>query len=172
VHGSEPRCAEESNRIVAEGRLRRGAEPASRRIGDPARRVDQLTAAEWPRDRVQREVASAQVVLDRLRAESRHVDVPATGGSDRAPGCVLGGELEGGAARHLRDRARRALLLTSLHRQVGIGDLFTEQEVANRAADDPGLGLLLEGDARGSDGRRQVERVEIWNHSVNSRGTL
>ena len=131
----QPHGAQETQRIGLERSVRDGAHDARLDVLAAAERIDCLPAGKWLRDRVDREVACGEVVLDR-RGERCEVDRPAVGERD-APRAVTHRDREGRASRALRVAARRVLRLAA--GDVHVHDLPPEQPVADGAADDPGL---------------------------------
>src|SRR5262249_34597080 len=73
-------------RIVGEGGLRDHPQPTLVQVLEPSERVDVVAAAERLRDRIDRQVALAEVRLDRVTAEREQVDLPAAVLGDHAPG--------------------------------------------------------------------------------------
>ena len=75
--GAQPGRAEDPQRVVGEGALGDRPQDPRLEIGGGALRVDDLAAVgELKRDRVDREVALAQVGLDRIAAQATDVGVP------------------------------------------------------------------------------------------------
>ena len=97
----------------AAGRRRRSVgeadrEPARGEVGEATEWVDRLAAAERHRDRVDGEVAQAQVGLDRRPRAARRCRRPGSRSRRHAPGLELARELEGVAAEQRRRSAGAA----------------------------------------------------------------
>ena len=116
--GAEPRRAQQPQRVVGESlgrRPRAGGRPSRSReaagagrsacVGSASVVAIALTVKSRP-----------EVGLDRLAADSRHVDVPVAVRRYRPPGAELSRELERGAAGRLRDRLRDLLLVSRRRR--------------------------------------------------------
>jgi hypothetical protein len=142
-------------RIDLEAELRRQARDAQRaqRVGDErlggdhaqalvvevpraAVGVDELAAAQRLGHRVDREVARAEVGLQRAALQRRDVDLPAAVAGDHAPGAELVGELERGAAGAPAQTAGGAAHVAVDH-DVEIWGRAPEQAIAQRAAHEP-----------------------------------
>ena len=117
-------------RVVLEDRLRDGAQSPRLDVCPPSERVDVVASGHRLRDRVDREVAGAEVVLDRS-AERREVDRRAVLESD-APGAVLLGEREDRALRKTRVDACGDLGIG--RGDIDVHDLPAEELVAHRAS--------------------------------------
>ncbi len=108
-------------------------------VGHAAVRIDQLATPgqQLSGDGVDREVASTQVLIERLPHQRRQIHLPVLVVRAHAPGAELLGELErvttGSAAEFSRQPADVAI-----HGQVEVGGLAAEQSVADGAADEPG----------------------------------
>src|SRR6266511_621807 len=126
-------------------------------------RVERLAAGERQRDRVDREVARPEVLLDPLAAQRGHVDVPVAARRLRPPRVEVLRERERGAARGPGDLPRRALL-AARHGEIDVDHRAAEQRVAQRPADDSHVLAVPEGLARGSHRRRPGEPVERLAH--------
>ena len=165
--------SQKAERVFLEGGLGRRTEDAGLGVGDAAGGVDRVPTGQRDGDRIDGEVAGAQVVLDRIRAQRGHVHVPPIGRRDGPPGGELLREDECRPPGDARDRPGGLLLGPALHGQIGVGDLPVEQGVADRAAHDPHLaGALLERGPGGRDrGRSGESLLERGAHSSTSRGT-
>ena len=110
-----------------------GRTTPSDEVGEAAGGVDERPVVEARGHRVEREVAPAQVLLQRA-GEPREVD--RAGAVDHAPRAVALAERERGAARLVRQRAgRRAGVALDQH--VPVEHRPLQQQVAHRAADQP-----------------------------------
>ena len=131
----EPRPAQEPQRIVPENGLLDGAQTPRFEVRIAAERVDLLVTARPLGDRVDGEVPSRQIVLDRP-AQRREIDRPAVR-ERNPPGAVALGERERRASGLTGVAPRRALRLGK--RDVHVDDGPVEHPVADGAADDPGV---------------------------------
>ena len=158
--GGEPGRAQDSQWVVGEAELGDRAQDAGLDRLDAPGRVDRHAArvGGGDRDRVGREVALGEVVLDRLAAHPGDVDVPATVARERPPGSELGRELErrptGGRGDLPCEVARVAG-----DREVDVDDRAAEDRVANSAADDPRAVVGFERVRRGANRGRGLERA-------------
>ena len=116
-----------------------------------------LAVAEGDRDRVDGEIAPAEVELDRLAAKSADIGVPGAVGRQRAPGPELLRELEGDAAAGSGDSARGAECVGG-DREVEVDDLATGDRVADGATDDPGGVLAARQRLVGDDDGLRLEQ--------------
>ena len=98
--------------------------------------VDELAAGQRLGHRVDREVARAEVGLQRAALQRRDVDLPAAVAGDDAPGAELVGELERGAAGAPAQAARGAAHV-AVDDDVEVGRRAPEQAIAQRAAHEP-----------------------------------
>jgi hypothetical protein len=112
-----------------------GSQPVTREVVVAAERVDAVAAADALRDRVDREVARREIVLDRA-GQWREVD-RATVAERDAPGTVPSREGKRGAVRPARERSCGALGLGEY--DVDVDDRPSQRVISNRAADDPGF---------------------------------
>src|SRR5919204_433462 len=131
----EPHRAQQPERIVHEDALTDGAQQLLVQIAQAAEGVDRLPARERAGDRVDREIARRQVVLDRL-GERREIHCPPVRERD-PPGSVALGERERSAARAPRVCPRGAI--GGAAGDVEVHELPPEQLVADGTADDPRL---------------------------------
>ena len=127
---------EEAQRIVGEHRLGHGSDDALLEIPCAAVGIEPLVGAHADRDRVEGEVARGEIGLDAVR-EGREVDGLLALVRDDTPRPMALGERERGALEPARVAQRRCS-------RIGAGDVevedgATEQLVADRPADDPGL---------------------------------
>jgi hypothetical protein len=126
---------QEPQRIVVEDRLGDVPQPSGLEVASATERIDGLAAGERDGDRVDREVAGRQVVLDRA-AQRREVDGP-PGVEGDAPRPVALGERERRACRPpcIGDRRRARVPV----RDVEVANLAAQQLVAHGATHHPGL---------------------------------
>ncbi len=156
----EPQRSDDAQRIVCEARRADGAELATLEIGDAPEWVEQVTAVEPNRHRVDREVASRHVLFERDRGVADDREVPMTrsgrtlgarrrqldpGGSETANAMVAWIEPyadELAVHLHVLDPAVRreerleAILIDARHEEVLVGMREPEQLVTDGAADD------------------------------------
>ena len=131
----EPHRAQQAQRIIREHGRRDGTDQLRSEVRAPAVRVDFLAAGQRDRDRVDREVASREVVLDPV-VQGREVDgMP---GLERdPPGAVALGQRKRVTARPLR------VLPCGLPRlsagDVEVDELPAQRLVPHRTAHDPRL---------------------------------
>ena len=88
-------------------------------------------------DRVDRQVAAAQILLERLPHQRRQIDLPVLLVRSHAPGAELLGELEGVTSGAATEFPRQAGDV-AIDGQVEVGGLAAEQGVAHGTADEPG----------------------------------
>ena len=131
----EPDRAQEPQRIVGEDSRRDGADDLRLQIGLPPVRVDGITSCQRDCDRVDREVASREVVLDAV-VQRREVDRSPS--LERDPPCAVPlGERKGRPAGALRVGPSCRLRFAA--GDVEVDHLPAEELVAHRPSDDPGL---------------------------------
>ena len=134
--GRQARDAQRAQRI---GDERLGADHAQALAVEVARAavgVDELAAGQRLGHRVDRQVARAEVGLERAALQRGDVDLPAAVAGDHAPGAELVGELERGAAGAAAEAARGAAHV-AVDDDVEVGRRAPQQAVAQRAADEP-----------------------------------
>jgi hypothetical protein len=100
-------------------------------------RIDELAAGQRLGHRVHRQVAPAEVGLERAALQRGEVDLPAAIAGDDAPRAELVGELERRPARAAAEAAGRAAHVT-VDDHVEVGRRAPQEPVAQRAADEPG----------------------------------
>jgi hypothetical protein len=126
---------QEPQRVVLEHGGLDGTDAARGEIAVAVVGIDDLAGAHPLGDRVDREVAGGEVVLDRP-AQGREVDGTVVREGD-APGPVPLGERERRALDPVREPPRRLSGLPNHH--VEVEHRPFERSVANGAADDPGV---------------------------------
>ncbi len=132
----EPDGAQETEWVVVEDTLGDGAEQLAVEIGATAERVDELAAAEWNCESIDREVTGGEVGLDRPALERGEVD---------GSGCIERNAPAAVNSRKRKDRSPRAPHVGP-SRPLGLGtddvqvdDRHSEELVPHGAADDPGV---------------------------------
>ena len=134
--GRQARDAQRAQRI---GDERVGADHAQALVLEVLRaavRVDELAARQRLGHRVDREVARAEVGLQRAALQRGDVDLPAAVAGDHAPGAELVGELERGAA-GAPAQAARGTAHVAVDDDVEVGRRAPQQAIAQRAAHEP-----------------------------------
>ena len=127
--------AQKPQRIVLEDPLRDSAEAARLEVAATAERIDELHAANGPRDCVCGEVPRPEVVLDRAALERSEVDGTARAHRD-APGAVRLREREDGPLYEPAVDPPGELGVRA--GDVHVDDVPAQELVTDRAADDPG----------------------------------
>ncbi len=133
----QPDEAQRPQRVVLERAGADEAQPARPQVAGASERVDQLAAAQRPRDRVDREVAPAKVGFDVAAVQRGDVGLPARDrGRRRATRRTR--PRAGRRRRARRGRARGPAARSGLGDEVEIGGRRApEQLVADGAADEP-----------------------------------
>ena len=131
--------AEGSQRIRRKRRRRDHPQPPGFEVHPAAERIDQLAAGEGLGDRIDREIALAEVILDRRAAERSEVDLPRVVACDHSPRPESLGQREGGRADPAGERAcdRRGV---SRDRHIKIDRRPPQQPVSDQTADQPCVG--------------------------------
>ena len=130
---------------IARERVRRDHphDAARDRSCNAAERVDVFAAAKRLGDRVDREVALGEVILDRLPGERDQVDLPGAVVGDDPPDAEAGGELEHVATGAASDPLRGGLDELAREHHVQVGAVDPARTVADGAAHQPGAGTEL-----------------------------
>ena len=119
------RRAGQPHRPAADRRANAAPDTTRRRraaqVGEAAERVDEVAAAERLGDRVDRQVAPGEIVLDRLALQRHQVDLPAAVAGDHAPGAERLRERERVPARAAGDAARRSAAASPGDDDVEVG---------------------------------------------------
>jgi hypothetical protein len=130
--------AHDPQRIGGKAPRRDGPQHPRLEVGAAAKGIDRLGSrvAELDRDRVDGEVALAEVGDDRVAAQGAHVDMPGAVRGQHPPGTELGRKLERRTARRAGDPPRRIRSVT-VHSEVEVDDRSPAERVADGTADDP-----------------------------------
>ena len=128
--------ADHAQGIVVQGRRRAQTQTMGGEVVEAAQRIDELVALQRPRQRVDGEVTSAQIGLEPVAAQRRHVHLEPA--DHDAPGAEILGRGKDGAAEPVGQGTRERLgggADDDVH--VAHGD--AEQLIAQAAADKPAL---------------------------------
>ncbi len=134
--GDEARQPQHTQRVAVEGLLRHHPKAAPLEVGRALVRIDQRAALQRLRDRVHREVALGEVLLDGLALQGGHVNLPAATRRVHPPGTEVAAQLEHGTTRDHGEMPRERPRVTG-YRDVQIEHGAAQKPVAHRAADDP-----------------------------------
>ncbi len=155
--------AQQAQRVGGEAALAHGPQQTALEIGKAAKRVERLAASKRRGDGADREVALAQVILNRRATQRSDVDLPTVVGGDGAPSRELGGELEGVPGPRPRDRLRDRRWITR-YSEVEIDHVTPQRRVADCAADDPDPLVLAKRTAGKNHWRRRGESLSGGAH--------
>jgi hypothetical protein len=123
-------------RIVGEALLAHHSQPAGLEVGLPAMGIEQRTAVERLGERVDREVAAGEVLLD-AGLQRHEVDVPGAVRGQDPPCRVLLGQAEGASVARAGQHAGQGAGVRGDH-QVEVDRRPSQEPVAHRPAHHPG----------------------------------
>ena len=134
----QPRQSQRPQRIGRERLRRHHPQAPQAKVLEAAQRIDEITSAKRLGDRVDGEVALAQIGLDRVSGERQHVDLPGAIAGGHPPRAEALRQLERVRVRRAREPAGERLGVAR-HGNVEVLGRPAEQPVAHGATDQPAV---------------------------------